>query len=319
MLALILLALGMLPEPISLSYFAQYHGLQTSNVYQQLNRSVDFRIAIGAQKVRGMWNVDSTLVRCFDPLEWDVNGKRRICIDPERFVKVSALDPSIGKNQRVRYLLTKSKTIRNALGATTFNGFRTIYIRIDLLDAFQSDEWFYCPDIRDWARIEDRTLVPFCSAFRIASDPGKTWNLFRRCPAVREALRATRLKGDKRWWVDREALSNFNARLWNYRGVKKDPDQWERHQSPAPRTFSKELAQAKKPGLLTAREAAWLVRWDKNRLRKFVIQPGNAKLVGATQTKNGHWLFDETLFKSYFELPPNETARSGEQILMTTS
>lgn len=287
---------------VRLSYLLEFHGLHIGNVYQQLNLGSEFRAAIGAQKVQGVWFVDSELVPNFNPADWNMYGERRDSIDASRYIKVATMDESDERTKRVRDLIYKSKAIKIALGTTTFNHSPALYVEANLLTSFDPDEWLYCHERRDWAKDSELSMVPLVRAIIHLPNSAEVLRKFRLNPLVREALGAQRYSGDRKWWIDKNLLAEFDARYWPYHGERRDQISGPEPTGPTPRTFDQRVVDEKQPGMLTMREAAWIVGWDKSKLRKRLSDSAFADEVGATKSESGFWFFDEAKLRSSFGL-----------------
>lgn len=287
---------------VRLSYLLEFHGLQIGNVYQQLRLGSEFRAAIGAEKIQGVWFVDADLVPSFDPAHWNMYGERREVVDASRYTRVSSMDVSDERTKRVCDLISKSQAVKSALGATTFNRSRALYVKSELLSAFNPDEWLYCHERKDWAKESDLHMVPLVRAVFNLSNKAEILRKFRLNPLVREALGAKRYNGDRKWWIDRNLLAEFDARYWPVYGEKRERIFGEEPTGPTPRTFDQRVVNEKQPGMLTMREAAWIAGLDKNKLRKRLSDSELAEKVGAIKSESGFWFFDEVKLRTHFAL-----------------
>ena len=291
-----------MPKLARLSYFTEYHKLHLGNVYQQLALTPEFREAIGARKIQGFWFVDTELVESFNPAEWNVYGERRIVIDENRFIKVGSIDALDERTRKIRYLLSKSQAVKIALGARTFGKSRALYIEAETFREFDPDEWLYCHDRRDWTRDFELNMAPLVRAVKPLPDKAEVLRKFRLNPLVREVLGAKKYKGDSKWWIDKILLSQFDARFWPYEGEKLEHMIEAEPVGPTPRSFNKRVVNEKKAGMLTMREASWIVGLDKGRLRKRLYDSEFADQVGANKSESGFWFFDESKLRTHFQL-----------------
>lgn len=292
-----------MPDLVRLSALIEAHGLHLGNVCQQLCRSQDLRDAVGAVKLDGMWFVDATLISSFIPSDWNSYGERREEIDHARYTRVVELDQANAKIKRTCFLLSQSETIQEALGMRTFNGFRSRYIENELLESFDPNQWFYCPEQDEWLKDDDVLFLPLTIAVRNLPNKNQIIAKFRLNPKVRVELGAVRYPNDFRWWVDLQKLANFDSHLWPYHGEKREQIVRDEPAPPSPRSFDKRILDQKEPGTLTSREVAWLLGWDKNKLRKRLTDSEFQDRIGASKSESGHWFFDERKLKENFGLP----------------
>lgn len=188
---------------VRLSYLLDFYNHHIGIVYQQLNFGSEFREAIGAEKIQGVWFVDADLVPSFDPTPWNMYGERRETIDLSRYVRVAYMDESDERTRRVRDLIYKSKAMKSALETTTFSHSRSLDFEAKLLTDFDPDEWLYCHERQDWAKDSDLHMVPLVRAAIHLPNKMEVLRKFRLNPLVRGALGAKRYSGDRNWWIDR--------------------------------------------------------------------------------------------------------------------
>lgn len=229
-------------------------------------------------------------------------GERRIVIDENRFIKVGSIDALDERTRKIRYLLSKSQAVKIALGARTFGKSRALYIEAETFREFDPDEWLYCHDRRDWTRDFELNMAPLVRAVKPLPDKAEVLRKFRLNPLVREVLGAKKYKGDSKWWIDKILLSQFDARFWPYEGEKLEHMIEAEPVGPTPRSFNKRVVNEKKAGMLTMREASWIVGLDKGRLRKRLYDSEFADQVGANKSESGFWFFDESKLRTHFQL-----------------